>query len=538
MTTAGFNLLDERWIDVIDNQGRPATVSILELLCTAHTLSALAGDLPTQDFVITRLLLAFVHRALDGPRDQQDWAQLWEADRLPAEPLADYAGRVRSRFNLFDPAAPFFQVGDLTTATGPKPVSLMMPMMRTGATLFTDRSARNLRQISAAEAARWLVHVHAFDPAGNKSAALGDTHPGTRKGKGYAPGVAHAAALGCLLLRGENLRETLLLNLIGRTNPQIRIGGPDDIPPWERDPDTALRVDRQARGAIDLYTWQSRRVRLIGDPTAVTGVLLTAGDKLDTPSGRPTNLHTVEPHTAWKVQKNATTGVVQYRPIAHPPERSVWRGLASLLPPTAPFPPPVLSWVADLVAHGWLAETFSPRLAAYGMSFDDHNTYTRHLTADEMPLPVALLNTEHPAAGAAAVEAAADAENVAAALTDLATNIARAASNDPGKSTPSAAGEDLYAALDGPYRRWVSQLGPATDLAAARQEWQHIVGRAAHTAAAAVIAAAPTAAWIGRSVHNRGATAPGHRSVADADSRFRRRLNTILPLAHPNKESA
>ena len=163
-----------------------------------------------------------------------------------------------------------------------------------GEPLFTTRSAANLSWMNAAEAARWLVHVHAFDPSGIKSGAVGDAT--VKKGKGYPIGPGWSGQIGGVLPQGNDLRQTLVLNLVARdVDTYVRIGGHDDVPPWERDPDGPAWAERPPRGAIDLYTWQTRRVRLVGDRDGVVGVVLANGDKI-----QPQNRHGLEPHTAWR----------------------------------------------------------------------------------------------------------------------------------------------------------------------------------------------------------------------------------------------
>src|SRR5690606_29312670 len=253
----GFNLLDEPWIVVLEPDGRERQVSILGAFEQAQQLGTIAGEVPTQAFAITRLLLAFLHRAIDGPQGQDEWEQLWEADELPLEQIREYAQRVRSRFDLFHPDTPFFQVADLRTekdeVSGLEKIVADVP---NGEPYFTTRSAASLRCIEAAEAARWLVHVHAFDPSGIKSGAVGD--PRVKRGTGYPIGPGWSGQIGGVLPQGRNLRETLLLNLISYdVESYVRIGERDDVPPWERDPDGPEGRERSPRGAIDLYTWQT-----------------------------------------------------------------------------------------------------------------------------------------------------------------------------------------------------------------------------------------------------------------------------------------
>lgn len=56
-----FNLLDEPWIIVKTKANETKTWSILELFEHAHEAQELAGELPTQDIAIMRLLLAIMH---------------------------------------------------------------------------------------------------------------------------------------------------------------------------------------------------------------------------------------------------------------------------------------------------------------------------------------------------------------------------------------------------------------------------------------------------------------------------------------------
>ena len=53
-----FNLIDEPWILVRKNSGETTEVSLLDALTHAHEYDALAGELPTQDVAILRLMLA------------------------------------------------------------------------------------------------------------------------------------------------------------------------------------------------------------------------------------------------------------------------------------------------------------------------------------------------------------------------------------------------------------------------------------------------------------------------------------------------
>ena len=54
----GFNLLDEPWIRVLALDGHEHEASILEVFANAPRLSVIGGEVSTQAFAITRLLLS------------------------------------------------------------------------------------------------------------------------------------------------------------------------------------------------------------------------------------------------------------------------------------------------------------------------------------------------------------------------------------------------------------------------------------------------------------------------------------------------
>src|SRR5690606_40873731 len=74
----GFNLLDEPWIVVLEPDGRERQVSILGAFEQAQQLGTIAGEVPTQAFAITRLLLAFLHRA----RSEEHTSELQSRENL------------------------------------------------------------------------------------------------------------------------------------------------------------------------------------------------------------------------------------------------------------------------------------------------------------------------------------------------------------------------------------------------------------------------------------------------------------------------
>ncbi|WP_278591427.1 type I-E CRISPR-associated protein Cse1/CasA [Olsenella uli] len=232
-----FNLIDEPWIRVRDDAGAVREVSLLELFSQAPRFRCLANDLPTQDFAILRVLLAILQRAISPMLDDLDedvepaevWGRLWESPELPMKDIEAYLAKWHDRFDLFDPERPFMQVPDLRTSKDElSPVSKIIADVPDGDRLFSLRSGYNLDKLSFAEAARWLIHVQAFDTAGIKSGVVGD--PNVKDGKSYPRGTGWAGNLGGVFIEGDTFRDTLLLNLIVRGDGDNEVFPDDDLP--------------------------------------------------------------------------------------------------------------------------------------------------------------------------------------------------------------------------------------------------------------------------------------------------------------------
>ncbi|MFQ6331510.1 type I-E CRISPR-associated protein Cse1/CasA (plasmid) [Nocardia sp. CWNU-33] len=538
----GFDLLEQPWIRANDRDGRPRTLSLREVFRYAHELSALTGEVPTQSLAILRLLLAILHRSVKDRTGvtAEIWGDLWRTETtvsgekhrtLPLEEIDRYLTDNGDRFGLFDPKKPFFQVAGLRSEKDAvSGLDKLIADVPNGEKYFTTRAGVSVDRIDFAEAARWLVHVHAFDPSGIKTGAVGD--PRVKKGKGYPIGVAWTGCLGGVFLEGATLRETLLLNLVLRDMNAERFSD-NDFPPWEREPDgAAARGSAAPTGPVDLCTWQSRRVRLVHDGTHVTGVVLCNGDALE-----PFNQQRSEPMTGWRFSELQTkkAGQARHYPMTHEPERALWRGLASLIGEVAnptgtggrAIAPGVIEWLSYLVVEDELDPTHPVRLHATGMQYINNQSVVGDIFDDAIGFRVALLSAD-PELRTLAVNAVQVADNAVYALATLAGNLATAAGGES-DGARGRAKERGYFALDEPYRRWLAALKPAgaPDYDEYDAGWARLVRSVIEPLGADLIASAGLPAWVGRE-------ARGHYIDSSQAARwFRRRLEELLPAAYP-----
>lgn len=551
MTECDYNLLDEEWIPVLLTDGGVEKVGILKAFERAYDIEDLACELPTQKIAIQRVLLAICYRVV-SLEDEEDWGDLWRAG-LPMEAIRVYLEKWRDRFYLFGGRHPFMQAPDLRTPKGA--VSglerIVADVPNGERQLFTTRHGRALKRITPAEAAVWVIHTQAYDPAGIRSGAVGDD--GMKKGKGYSIGPAWCGQTGAVWLRGDNLRETLMLNLVVADTVCLQGPSPQSDEAactWESEAvETAVRRDYSRDGKPDpngigiprLLTWHSRRMRLHGDRDGVTGVVLAQGDKLG-----PQNMQRFEPMSLWRYSQPQSKKFKEhvYMPAKHEPGRAFWRNLPSTLPVTEKIPgfdkqeQQKFQQSATLLfqTHLKTLELDFPariRLEAVGMTYDDENeSCVKDLYHDQMTLAKVLLEEEGKALAYSVKQQVLTVEEVAKAVGILGANLSRAAGESgdgAGEGAQKRAKERFFAQIDDPFRSWLASLDGNSDVENKQREWTETARRIAKQVAGELIASAPRSATTGR---NTGKT---YMSSGIAENFFNKELNKTLPPTNSMK---
>lgn len=544
-----FNLADEPWLPCLRADGALVTLSLRDLLLQAHQIQDLVPDSPTQYPPLLRLILAVVHRAVGtddhpGPRTEEEWRALWKMDRLPADRITRYLDRFRDRFDLFHDETPFAQAAGLRARSGEtKTIGLLIPYVAAGnnVPLFSAARDADPPPLSPAEAARWLVHAHAWDTAAIKTGAEDD--PQVKNGKTTGNPTGPLGQLGVLIPTGPTLRHTLLCNLRILTS---QISGSGDAPLWERPPLGPQWRERTPAGLLDLYTWPSRRIRLIPEPAddgvRVRRVVLCAGDRL-----RLHELYGIEPHCAWRrsrpQEKKLGRGVV-YMPVTHRPGRQLWRGLGPVLAREAltgidgpnSKVPAMLEQLAD---HADTLEELAGvplRLRGIGMTYGNQSAIIDETYSDVLPLPVALLGAQESVWEPVVLDAVRAAEAVARHLAALASNLAKAAGCDDDRlldARRDQASTRLYADLDHPFRQWLARIDDLTPRAA-RDEWRDTVRKSALQIADDLIGRVSPRAVRGRTVETSPNKTPRLTSAL-AEIWFRAALKKELPPDNPEE---
>ena len=392
-----FNLVERPFIPV-SGSNVAREVGIREALLKAHTISEVQATSPLETAALVRLLLCVTHAAC-GPIRWQDTRTLLRAGQFPPEAVDSYLDRWSGRFDLFG-TQPFLQVGDLTMSQA-APLTALATESATGnnATLFDHTTDADPPAFTPAEAARKLLAAQAF--------ALGFGRAADATVGGQALPRPYLADAICLRgvtvwLSGKTLFETLVLNMVPKTNSRLAPPeAPEERPLWEQ-ADPLARLDRgkgkqritvRSQGIMDRYAWQSRMVRLLPETdapdtdapgrTVVRRAYFTQGREADKTQGDPMKVF-MESKTEGAYALGLNAG------------KASWRDLHSLLAlNNQAGPSKIIAAVATLVENEVIPKKDTYGLNVVGLATDPGKPgkflLWRH---DRLPVPAALLEDE------------------------------------------------------------------------------------------------------------------------------------------------
>lgn len=401
-----FNLITDPWITVSTTAG-DSTVSIQDALTdTTGQILDVRGETPVERAAILRLLLAILYQALEG-HDRNPGV-------LPVDTISAYLTKIRDRFELYDPDMPFMQIPCLTTTKGPQQIGELAPEPPV---IFSMSLGRTL---SNAQAARWLVTLHAADLAGIKGADRDD--PRAIRGKTFPIGAGWLVHAGAHMLTGKTLAQTLLLNLAP--------AAPSTRTPWDT-PAIPITDYAPPTGTADLYTWQSRRVLLNPTPRIAATVCNGAPTStLITPKTIPDAV-LLDPMAVWFI--NDTHKVQPWRPH----QLATWVPLQYRLPGilTRSHRLGVLDHLIKLVSGGYITPDTLITLDVTAIETDSRYASARHIIHDQVTLRAGILTGFDPDGANAVIRALTQARNGINAYGRLAKNLTQARGGDHNAQT-------------------------------------------------------------------------------------------------------
>lgn len=515
-----FNLLDEPWIRVMTEDCTVVERSLMQALLNSHQYQRLAGELPTQDVALLRLLLAILQTVFyrvdpegeDDPIEDRAaairrWQALWNAGRFPVQPIRTYLETWKDRFWLFHPEHPFYQVPAAAVGTKFKASKLNGELSESAhkMRLFPLRDGEEKETLSYAEAARWLVTLIGFDDSAS-------TKKETGTGTGWLGDRVNVYAI------GENLFETLILNLVFLKDGKYVWA--ENIPAWEQPTMTTAKKreiplpDNQA----ELLTLQSRRLILSREENRVTGFSSTGGDFF----GKEGRINAFsEQMTLWRAGKTPKNAVPQFVPASVDPWRQMWRDFEVILGRREDTHiPGGVAWLTELRRKNVIPRKYV-HIASVGVTYDSKKGSIADIISDHLDFQMSLLD----AAGELWIVLVGGEihliDKVARALGALAEGLYLAQGGQldgAGKKARQSQRDEgmrlLYAAVDLPFREWLAHIGAQhgddeNTRAQEQQRWRSIVFRIADNLGREMVRDAGTAAFTGRWIVNKMAETNG-----------------------------
>jgi len=521
MANKEFCLLHEPWIVVLCPDGTTKEISILDVFRQAHVYRQLAGELPTQNVAVMRLLLAILHAVFTRVTPEGEfqplcenadpipspeaavrrWKALWNLGAFPMKGIEEYLAVYRERFYLFHPETPFYQVAFTPPVTDAAGETVNSAEKEIGYFIGDVAEAGNKARLFRArmqtgspaygEAARWLIYLNGFDVApGGRPPATGYT------AKGY--GLPWLARLGLIWAEGDNLFETLMLNLqltvapgdgdMGIAWEQNNMFAPNDLHTTE--PPFPLHL-------AGLYTMPFRHAQLIRDEAAgrVAKCVLWGGQTLSDENPLLENM------TLWrkrKITKDQSATV----PKQNDPACQLWRDFSAILPASgAEYKAPgIVAWIAKLAGDQQLRLPML-RLNAAGCEYSN-NTALSNVFGDSLRLNMKLLSALGDAWRSAIARELECTKSLVAQVAYLAKQLAVAQGDTDQKSLlkaeENAAGQ-AYFLLDEPFRRWLENIRPEQDeISDARARWWSEAQRQVRAFGEKLVAQAGSKAFTGR----------------------------------------
>ncbi len=322
-----FNLIDEPWICVRTADCEIKEISLKEVFLNAHEYIELSGETKTQDFAVFRLMLAIMYTIFsrydiqgnkidfielleeDIDYPVNTWAEIWKSGKIPAKPIEYYFEEWHNRFWLFDEEYPFYQSnavnGKGTMCSTAKMIGTLFESANK-ARLFSARTKEG-RKLSYSEAARWLLHINCFDDIAAKP----------------PPKEAWPAQLGLIVLKGQNLFETMMLNYCANADIYHESEG---VPSWEQDQPIS-EINRKIPvpdNQIALLSLMSRRIYLCRENQAVIKYYVSGGDYFE-----ETEVFE-EQMTLWKREPGKKGTLAKFKPKLYDVSKKAWQEFASI----------------------------------------------------------------------------------------------------------------------------------------------------------------------------------------------------------------
>lgn len=408
MNKPSFNLVTEPWIQVLDQDGNPKEVSLLDVFENAASYQRLAGDMASQDLVILRLLVAIlttVYSRVDVDGEVYEWLTLDEKMHVKEADEEDYEyddlvntwqllyknGKfsnsviqyLKANSSKFDFLGddPFYQVNkevydqkvpankkvNIKSPKGTvdiKQINRTISESNNSPSIFSPKTRQTKNEVNLAQLVRWIITYQSFTGVTDKTKV--------NSKKKFSVSAGWLYGLNPVFAQGENLFQTLMLNLV--FSEEYRTGKPF----WEFENAVEyiefLKDEPFARdlSISTLYTLWSRMLHI--EWINEEPIIFTAGlPKLDSTEAF------IEPMTTWR--RNKKTGEV-YPATKHLNDltKAMWRNFGQYVRTTDSdeledmHEPEIIKWLRNVQDNEYLPTDTSLTLRTITLISDGNAT--------------------------------------------------------------------------------------------------------------------------------------------------------------------
>ncbi len=501
-----FNLLDEKWLLVMaGKKGETEEASLKDLFSNAHEYKQLAGETPTQDFAILRLLLAVLHTVFTRVTAQGDfyewvdvnedtfqvtedldeddledyqkalyttWQKLWQKGKF-SEQVNEYLEKYRHRFYLIDETYPFFQFPEIGHDDYPYSATDNSINKLNGRILEGDPRKPRLFMsqhqlgLDYAAAARWLLYANGYSPA--KSG-----NPG-KKTKRASTGVAYLGKLGGIYASGKNLFETLLLNLNLSESTKLQ------KPIWEVEP-TINNFRSIPDNVAQLFTYPSRQLLLkSNDKNQISEYRL---DLAISNFEYAPNLK-LEPFTLWISETKLDVKKWQVKeglvPKRHDPDKYFWQEMPTFsVIEDKTDAPGIVNWLTKLQGDELVSGLVT--LNAVGENYIQKDGVVNRQVYDQISENISLLDQQEDGWLAFLADEIKNTEKVIdSTLIRFANDIDKIRFNrtseikNTDQRTAQQTKRQVFFSIDRSFRNWLIGISPQDEKYERSSEWKNIL---------------------------------------------------------------
>lgn len=530
-------------------------VSLLELFEHAHEYQALAGELPTQDVAVLRMLLAVLHTVFSrvdaegraAPLEDADeeeglmrWKALWENKRFPMEPIQVYLKQVEDRFWLFDEKNPFYQFPAAKKIAGLNnkgqlkcravKLNAAVNQSENKGRIFVEREGVEKESLTYAEAARWLIHNVAYDDCAVKKS---DAYKKKNLTEEESPGTGWLGKLGVVYAQGENLFETLMLNLVMWPNGEY-MEAARECPIWEQDSKEVREREKVPwpDNMAALLTFPSRCLLLERENGRVIGSYPVYGMFFD--SATPMEQMTVR-NGSHNPKKEP------YQPRIHDRGSFLWQEFASVFSAgteNEEYCPGVVRWI-NLLQELQLGVDRDKllRFQSVGIYYDSNKSSIEQIEADELSLHAGVVSGLGREWRNVIADEIALSEKAAYLVGRLAKEIYMASSGraadkrkkaDPVLDAEKQGKSIFYETMDLPFRQWLLSISAEdTDTEEKRREWRITLHTIAKQIGRNLAERAGPAAYVGHTICEKEDGSGEFYSTAKSYAKFTQKLHNV-----------